>query len=479
MTSSPDNETATPSLYAKQRIIYPQRVKGLFRKVKWAIIAVLLGLYYLIPWIRWDRGPDAPSQAVLVDIQGGRLYFFGGEIWPQEVYYLTGLLIIGAIGLFLVTAIAGRVWCGFTCPQTVWTDLFLFVERLVEGDRNKRIKLDNGPLTLNKAFKKITKHTAWLVIAALTGGAWIWYFNDAFTVTRDLFTGRASLTIYGFVGLFTGTTYLLAGWAREQVCMYMCPWPRFQGAMFDEDSLIVTYETWRGEPRGRAKKGDKRQDLGHCVDCNLCVNVCPMGIDIRDGQQMECIGCALCVDACNGVMDHMDYPRGLITYDSISNQVARETGKEKRFRLLRPRTASYMAILLIVIGVMAFTMATRKTLEINVQRDRSPLFVTLSDGSLRNGYTYKILNMIRENRTFTLSVRGLEKAKISVIGYQQNWVDSVTLPVKADQVGTFRVFVRAPPQSLSGRSNYLDFRLIEKAANEVTDQETLFYGPGK
>lgn len=486
MTAPPDSEAAPPPatvppppLYAKQVKIYPQRVKGLFRKLKWTILGVLLGLYYLVPWIRWDRGPDAPSQAVLVDIQGGRLYFFGAEIWPQEVYYLTGLLIIGAVGLFLVTAIAGRVWCGFACPQTVWTDLFLYVERLIEGDRNRRMKLDSGPMTLAKVFRKTAKHGAWLVIAALTGGAWIWYFNDAFTVTRDLFTGQASLTVYGFVGLFTGTTYLLAGFAREQVCMYMCPWPRFQGAMFDEDSLIVTYESWRGEPRGKARKGEKRRELGHCVDCNLCVSVCPMGIDIRDGLQMECIGCALCVDACNDVMDRMDYPRGLITYDSISNQAAREAGKKKRFRLLRPRTLAYAAILLVVIGVMAFAMATRKTLEINIQRDRSPLFVTLSDGSMRNGYTFKILNMIRQDRTFILSVRGLEKARINVIGFTQDWSDAATLPVKADTVGTFRVFVRAPRQSLSGRSNEVDFRLIEKGNGRTIDQKTLFYGPKK
>ncbi|MBE9554825.1 MAG: cytochrome c oxidase accessory protein CcoG, partial [Proteobacteria bacterium] len=427
------------SLYASHIKIYPQWVSGLFRNIKWTVLGVLLGLYYLIPWLRWDRGPGTPDQAVLVDMTGRRLYFFWIEIWPQEIYYLTGILILGAIGLFLVTALAGRVWCGFTCPQTVWTDLFLFVEHLIEGDRNKRKKLDAGPLTLNKAVRKIFKHAVWVLIAALTGGAWIMYYVDAPTVTVDILTGQASTTVYGFFALFTGTTYLLAGWAREQLCVYMCPWPRFQGAMFDEDSMIVTYEGWRGEPRGKKKhKPDVGEDKkGDCIDCELCRHVCPTGIDIRDGQQLGCIGCGLCIDACNQVMDRVGYPRQLIRYDSISNQLARETGGEAGFNPLRPRILIYGAILLIVAGVMAFTMGTRKTTEINIQRDRSPLFVTLSDGSVRNGYTFKILNMVREDRRFVLGTRGIAGAEINIIGYDAvKWSNAVEVPVKPDSVGT-------------------------------------------
>jgi hypothetical protein len=238
-------------LYAGRVQVYPKSVAGIFRRLKWAVLVALLGLYYVLPWIRWDRGPDQPDQAVLADIEGQRLYFFFIEIWPQEIYYLAGLLILGAVGLFLVTSLAGRVWCGYACPQTVWTDLYMWVERLIQGDRNARIKLDKAPFGANKVLRKTLTHAVWLVIAAATGGIWIMYFNDAPTVVRDIFTGQASLTVYGFTGLFTGTTYLLAGWAREQVCTYMCPWPRFQAAMFDEDSLIVTYQGWRGEPRGR------------------------------------------------------------------------------------------------------------------------------------------------------------------------------------------------------------------------------------
>jgi polyferredoxin len=298
-------------LYAPRIPIYPKRVAGTFRRLKWVALIVLLAIYYVTPWLRWDRGPGAPDQAVLVDLPNRRAYFFFIEIWPQEVYYLVGLLVLGAIGLFFATALAGRVWCGYACPQTVWTDLYMWVERLIEGDRNARIKLDRRPLSVDKAAKKTLKHGLWLLIAFVTGGAWIMYFNDAPTVVRDIFTLRASDTVYFFTGLFTATTYLLAGWAREQVCTYMCPYARFQGAMFDDDTLIVTYQAWRGEPRGKHKKGQSWAGRGHCVDCNQCVAVCPMGIDIRDGQQLECIGCALCIDACDAVMDKLDLPRGL------------------------------------------------------------------------------------------------------------------------------------------------------------------------
>ena len=376
-------ETPRQPLYADRVKVYPQRIGGQFRTIKWAVLTVLLGIYYLAPWLRWDRGRGAPDQAILVDMPGRRAYFFGVEIWPQEVYYLAGILILAAIGLFFVTSLAGRVWCGFTCPQTVWTDLFMWVERLIEGDRNKRMKLDQAPLSAGKAAKKIAKHLAWLAIAFVTGGAWIMYFNDAPTVVADVFTGTAGSTVYGFIGLFTATTYLLAGWAREQVCIYMCPWPRIQGAMFDEHTMLVTYEAWRGEPRAHAKAGQSPEGRGHCIDCGLCVRVCPTGIDIRNGQQLDCIGCGLCIDACNSVMAKMGWPKELITYDSLSNQAAREAGKPVRARFIRPRTLIYLALLLIVGSVMLFFLSTRALLEVTVQPDRAPLFVQLRDGGIR------------------------------------------------------------------------------------------------
>jgi cytochrome c oxidase accessory protein FixG len=290
------------ALFKNREKVYPRSVSGLFRRLKWAALIVLLAIYYIVPWIRWDRGPEAPDQAVLADMAGRRLYFFFIEIWPQEIYYLTGLLVLSAVALFLITSLAGRIWCGYACPQTVWTDLFMWVERKIEGDRSERIRLDKGPFTLGKLQKKLMKHGAWLLIALLTGGAWVMYFTDAPTLIHDLLHFQASAQSVFFIGLFTATTYLLAGWAREQVCTYMCPWPRFQSAMIDEDSLIVTYEAWRGEPRGAKRKDESWDGRGDCIDCKACVHVCPTGIDIRDGLQMECIGCGLCVDACNTIM---------------------------------------------------------------------------------------------------------------------------------------------------------------------------------
>jgi hypothetical protein len=242
-------QKASP-LYAGRVAVYPKAIRGRFRTVKWTALAVLLGLYYLVPWLRWDRGPGAPDQAVLVDLPGQRLYFFWIEIWPQEVYFLTGVLVLAAFGLFLATSLFGRLWCGFACPQTIWTDLYLQVERWIEGDRAERIRLDKAPWTGPKVAKRALKHAVWLLVALLTGGAWIMYFHDAPTVARAFFTGEAGAAAYFFVGLFTATTYLLAGFAREQVCTFMCPWPRIQGSLVDRDTLAVTYEAWRGEPRG-------------------------------------------------------------------------------------------------------------------------------------------------------------------------------------------------------------------------------------
>jgi cytochrome c oxidase accessory protein FixG len=399
------------------------------------------------------------------------------EIWPQEVYYLTGLLILGAIGLFLVTALAGRVWCGFTCPQTVWTDLFMWVERLIEGDRPARMALDRAPLTAAKALKKIAKHFAWLAIAFATGGAWIMYFADAPTLMREFFVGQSSAEVYGFTALFTATTYVLAGFAREQVCIYMCPWPRFQGAMFDEHSLIVTYEDWRGEPRGGAKHGQSFENRGHCVDCGLCVQVCPTGVDIRKGQQMACIGCALCVDACNSIMPRFALPGSLITYDSIANQAARMKGTPPRVRWVRPRTIAYAAILLVVGAAMAAGLASRTRAEVHVIADRAPLFVRLSDGDVRNGYTVKILNMERADKDFRLEIQGVPGAMLSVPGYAAEDAARAVLPVKGDSVGTFRVFVRARPDRLAGRATAIDFAATDQSSGRVYHRANVFNGP--
>lgn len=465
-------------LYADRVRVYPQSVDGPFRRFKWFALITLLGIYYLAPWLRWDRGPGAPDQALLIDMPARRAYFFSLEIWPQEIYYLTGLLIVGAVGLFLVTSLFGRVWCAYSCPQTVWTDLFMWIERQIEGDRNARMRMDRGPWTADRIIKKVAKHGAWVLIAVLTGGAWVIYFTDAPTLVKDLLTFQASITSLFFIALFSATTYLLAGIAREQVCTYMCPWPRFQAAMFDEDTLTVTYEDWRGEPRGKHKAGESWEGRGHCIDCRQCVNVCPTGIDIRDGNQLECIGCGLCIDACNRIMERVNLPKGLIRLDTVNNQVARAKGKTAPFRLLRLRTVLYGGLLLLVAALMVFGLATRSTLEVNLLRDRNPLFVTLSDGSIRNGYTFKILNRARAERDFVLSLSGIDGATFSVRGGPSD-TTRATLSTEPDQVESFRVFVTAPRSSLDGESTDMQFVLTEDvpAGGEGVAQDTVFRGP--
>lgn len=447
-------------LYTPRVKVFPKQVAGTIRRCKWGILMLLLGIYYLAPWLRWDRGPGAPDQAFLIDMPARRAYFMWIEIWPHEVYYLAGLLMIGAFGLFLATALFGRVWCGFTCPQTVWTDLFIMVERLIEGDRNARIKLDQGPWTTVKIAKRTAKHAVWILISVLTGGAWILYFHDAPTLVQDILHFEVSAVVLFFVGLFTATTYSMAGFAREQVCTYFCPWARFQAAMFDEDSLIVTYESWRGEPRGRLRKAQDSSGQGDCVACNACVAVCPTGIDIRDGNQLECIGCGLCIDACNRVMERIGRPSNLIAYDSINRQNARAAGKRVGYRVVRPRTLAYLGLLVIVGGGILYGLLTRTTAEVDVLRDRNPLFVTLSDGSIRNGYTLKILNKVRVVRGYVLSVDGLPSASLSVVG-QDYLSESLELRAAPDTVTTYHVFVRTSRASVTGNSMRFDFVLAE------------------
>ena len=473
------SDSGGDSFFADWVNVYPKSVKGRFRRLKWIVLGVLLGVYYLGPWIRWDRGDDAPSQALIVDLAGRKAYFFFVEIWAQEVYYFTGILIIAAISLFFATALAGRVWCGYACPQTVWTDLFMWVERRIEGDRSARIRLDKAPTGIVKLLKKVTKHIAWIFIAFATGGAWVFYFNDAPTLLVDILTANASTTVYGIVFFLTGSTYLMAGWARESVCTYMCPYARFQGAMLDDDSLVVTYDEARGEKRGAHKKGTGWEGRGHCIDCKACVVVCPTGIDIRDGLQLECIGCGLCSDACNNIMDRIDLPRGLIRYDTLRIMNAKAEGKDPKYHLIRPRTIVYSLMLLIVCMVMLAGLVLRTDSSVNVLRDRNPLFVTLSDGSVRNGYTVKILNMKRETRTYRLAPAGIEGVRMTIIGHAKKPVRDIRLTVRPDSVSTFRVFVYADRAALEGDANSMRFVVTEEQSQEIMNQITTFRGPSK
>ena len=404
------NRKQDRSLYGGRQKVYPKLAHGRFRAVKWLVMAVTLGIYYALPWLRWHRGPDLPDQAVLLDMANNRFFFFFLEIWPQEFYFVTGLLVLAALTLFLITSVAGRVWCGYTCPQTVWTDLMVVVERFWQGDRNARIALGKrrwGPI---KLFRKGMTHLSWLAIGLATGGAFVFYFRDAPTLAGELLTGTAPAIAYLFLGIFALTTYVLGGMAREQVCIYMCPWPRIQGAMVDHETLLVSYRLHRGEPRGPHKKGQSWEGRGDCVDCRACVAVCPTGIDIRDGSQLECIQCALCIDACNEIMDRVDRPRGLITYDTIASQDAAAKGTSAPWRLIRPRTLLYTGLIGLVGSIMLVALLYRSTLDINVLHDRNPPYVLLSDGSVRNGYTVKILNKRHQPRDFALETRGLAGA---------------------------------------------------------------------
>lgn len=467
-------------LYAPRKKIFPKRASGTFRRFKWLVMLITLGIYYVTPWIRWDRGPFAPNQAVLVDLANRRFLFFFVEIWPQEFYYVAGLLVMAGVGLFLVTSTVGRAWCGYACPQTVWVDLFLVVERAIEGDRNARMKLDAAPWTADKLVKRVSKHAIWLLIGVSTGGAWIFYFSDAPTLLAQLATGHAELMAYGTIALLTGTTYTFGGMLREQVCTYMCPWPRIQAAMLDENSLTVTYNEWRGEPRGRhAKKAivDGRV-TGDCVDCNACVVVCPMGIDIREGQQLECITCALCIDACDNVMDKLGKEPGLISYATLSDynlnmalagasattaiDPARirdsRTGKlidavrHTTWRsIVRPRTLIYFVVWAGIGLAMLTVLSMRTPVSLNVLHDRNPQYVQLSDGSIRNGYTVKLLNESLTPRQMSLSIDGLEGALLSTGSSSAPGV-SLSLTIEPDKVLEQHVFVQLPETSAAPRS---------------------------
>ncbi len=463
----------TIQYFAKQEKIYPKRVWGRYRKVKWLVMVLTLAVYYLAPFIRWDRGPNAPDQAILIDMVERRGYFFFIEIWPQEVYYLTGILILAAVALFFVTSLAGRVWCGYTCPQTVWTDLFVWVERIVQGDRNARKKLDESPWGLEKIWKKGVTHFVWLVIGLLTGGAWVFYFNDAPTLLDHILHFDVPTDVLGWILALTFSTYLMAGFAREQVCTYMCPYARFQSAMFDRDTLIISYDEQRGEKRGKLKEKETNADQGDCVDCSLCVQVCPVGIDIRDGLQYQCIACGLCVDACNNVMEKIGLPKGLIRYDTTTNQEIRDAGGKvpgAMAHILRLRTFYYIAIMALVGGIMLYSLLTRAPLELHVMHDRNPLFVKLSNGDIRNGYELKILNKTREDRVYRLSVAGIENAVMEAKG--AGVLNTLALPVFADSVGHFRLFITAPKQG-ENRAEII-FTLQEAMTEEADRVKSIF-----
>ena len=469
-------------LYEARPKIHPKRAHGTYRRIKWIVMALTLGVYYVLPWIRWPRGAGLPDQAVLVDVANGRIFIGPIEIWPQELYYVTGLLVLASLGLFLATSMAGRVWCGYACPQTVWTDLMVAVERFWQGDRNKRIRLDKAPWGVSKIYRKTMTHLSWLLIGLLTGGALVFYFRDAPTLAQELVAGTAPAVAYLFLGIFAFFTYLLGGLAREQVCIYMCPWPRIQGAMTDRHTLLVSYREERGEPRGPARKNAQGivdwSVRGDCIDCKACVAVCPTGIDIRDGSQLECIQCALCVDACNEIMGKIGRPKGLIDYDTVAKREATAKGEHEPFKVVRARTMLYAALIVLVGFIMLVAFAGRSTLDISVQRDRATLFVPLSDGGIRNTYTLKILNKEHEPRTFALSIKGLPGARMRVLGAEPNAAAMITVPT--DNLREIRVFVTVPSDGvakLAPPATAFSFVVQDTKTAQKTRRETTFRSP--
>ena len=439
-----------------------------------------LGIYYLTPWIRWDRGPNLPDQAVLVDIGGRRFFFFMIEIWPHEFYFVAGLLIMAGLGLFLFTSAAGRVWCGYACPQTVWTDLYILVERWVEGDRNARIRLHKQGWDLEKWRKRLVKWTAWLLIGLATGGAWVFYFTDAPTLLGDLFAGTAHPIAYGTIAVLTATTFVFGGFAREQICIYACPWPRIQAAMMDEDTLTIGYRDWRGEPRGKQTV----EGNGDCIDCMACVNVCPTGIDIRDGQQLACITCGLCIDACNDIMVKIDKPLNLISYMALTDETRERAGlppKSVWKHILRPRTILYSVLWSGVGVILVVALFMRQNIDVSVTPVRNPTHVVLSDGGVRNTYDMRLRNMQGEDRWFTFAANSPAMLVLSLEGQ-----DGLRVLVPANETREQRLYLTAAPDSLGAISARTPVRLwisdedgLVVPRAERVSHDTIFNGTGE
>jgi len=456
-----DAAVAVVSLYQKQQKVYARAVSGMFATWRWSLVWFTQLLYYGLPWLEWNH-----RQAVLFDLGSRRFYIGPLVLYPQDFIFLTGILIISAYALFLFTAVAGRLWCGFACPQTVYTEIFMWVERKIEGDRIARMKLDDGPWSLNKVGRKLAKQVVWIAIALWTGFTFVGYF----TPIKDL---TASVASFGlgpwelFWVLFYGfATYGFAGVMREQVCKYMCPYARFQSAMFDKDTLIISYDVERGEPRGsRSRKADPAKiGLGSCIDCGLCVQVCPTGIDIRNGLQYECIGCAACIDVCDGVMDKMNYPKGLIRYDTQNGLAQHLTRAQRLARIFRPRVLVYSAILGLILLGFFISLALRHPFKVDVVRDRAALARLVDDGQVENVYRLQVMNATEQPQRYVVAVKGLPgivlgaAPEIALAAAEARWVT---------------VGVRLPPESArqagpGAHTIHFDIALVDRMASGQT-----------
>jgi cytochrome c oxidase accessory protein FixG len=448
------------SLYTKREKIYTRAIKGVYQRLRLYTGWPLLLGYFLLPWINIDG-----QQALFFDLPSRKFHILWLTFWPQDFVLLAWCLIIAAFALFFFTTWLGRVWCGYTCPQTVWTAIFMWAEQLTEGTRNQRIKLDKSPWTMRKIWRKTAKHVLWFGFALITGLTFIGYFYGMRDMMFDIYSGTLSLMGFAWILFFTLATYINAGWMREQVCMHMCPYARFQSAMFDRNTLIVSYDEKRGESRGRRRRADdhKAMGLGDCIDCNMCVQVCPTGIDIRDGMQYECIDCALCIDACDDVMDKMGYEKGLISYTTL----AKLDGEKPK--LLRPKLVGYGLALVIMVVAFSAKVFTRDTLQLDVLRDRSTLYVPLADGRIQNNYTLKIVNMDKNAHQLQLTVDGFDGLVI---------LDSKPVYVEAGEVLSFPVAVVADKDKLATMVNDIQFSLVSDEVHEhYAVKESRFFGP--
>ncbi|MDG9927070.1 MULTISPECIES: cytochrome c oxidase accessory protein CcoG [unclassified Pseudomonas] len=459
ITPPPAKGGETVDLYASREKIYTRAFTGLFRNLRLSGGAFLFLLYFGTVWLNWDG-----HQAVWWNLPERKFFIFGATFWPQDFALLSWLLIICAFGLFFITVFAGRVWCGYTCPQSVWTWVFMWCEKVTEGDRNQRMKLDKAPMSANKFGRKAAKHGLWILIGLVTGLTFVGYFSPIRDLIPSLLNGEADGWAYFWVGFFTLATYGNAGWLREQVCIYMCPYARFQSVMFDKDTLIVSYDPRRGEKRGPRKKtlDYKAQGLGDCIDCTMCVQVCPTGIDIRDGLQIECIGCAACIDACDSIMDKMGYPRGLISYTTEHNLSGQKT------HLVRPRLIGYATALVAMIGLFGWAVASRSLVEIDVLKDRV-LFRENEEGHIENVYTVKLMNKAQRDLTYVISVEGIEG-----IEYEgRNEVKAA-----AGEVLSIPVELSIPPEKLPSSANEVVFKVqaLEDPSIE-NDADSRFIGP--
>ncbi|HDP90061.1 MAG TPA: cytochrome c oxidase accessory protein CcoG [Thioalkalivibrio sp.] len=458
-TNAPDEVQA--EIYKKREKIYPREVHGMFARLRVAAVLALLGLYYVIPWLHWNG-----QQLVLFDLPARKFHIFGLTFWPQDFFFLAMLLVVAALALFLFTTLAGRLWCGYACPQTVWTEVFLWIERRIEGDRPRQMKLDKAPWSARKLAIKGGKHVVWILFSLWTGFTFVGYFTPIHELAVKLLhlqTGPWEtfwILFYGFA------TYGNAGWMREQVCIYMCPYARFQSAMFDRNTLVISYDEGRGEPRGSRKRDEdyKAKGLGDCIDCTLCVQVCPTGIDIRDGLQYQCIGCAACVDVCDQVMDKMGYPKGLIRYTTENAMQGKGT------RVLRPRIVIYSIILLIIAAGLVYGLATRVPMQLDVMRDRNALYRETATGLTENVYTLRLINMEDVAHRFVLTAEGLEGLRLVA--------DQDVFEVPGGAVVTLPVRVQVDPVHLETASSEIRFTASALDKPELHRSQTArFLGP--